>query len=300
MKAMTMQILNNNHEARSKKQGARTAGVLASCFLLLASVTHAQDAQTLVSQMQGAERSVSYSAIRKSGGDTIRVFRSGLKQRLQWLSPDVRHGDVQVDDGEHVTLYHRAEKSATQTDSRLRAPAFAPTGTPAKTTFAGRRAFSVRVGGNRTLVIDAQTKALLAVRGGNRNGGFALSDIRFAPVPASQFVFVAPAGVNVQKIAGALYNNVNRAKRAARWLQTPLKPPAGFSFESAIVGSNSAWLRYSNGQNRISLFEQPTTAVDLGPQPVEGGGTFWRKNGVRFLATGSPGSALGQVVDALK
>ena len=293
-----MPILNNNVETRGKKE-ARTLPVLASCFLLLASLVHAQDAQTLVSQMQGAERSVSYSAIRKSGGDTMRVFRSGLKQRWEWLSPAVRRGDVQLDDGEHVTLYHRTEKSATQTDSRSRALAFAATGTPAKITFAGRSAFSVQVGSKRTLVIDAQTKALLAVRGGSGNGGFALSDIRFAPVPASRFVFVAPTGVNVQKFAGALYNNVSRAKRAASWLQTPSKPPAGFGFESAIVGSDSAWLRYSNGHNRISLFEQPTTAGDLAPQPVQGG-TFWRKNGVRFLATGSPGSALGQVVNDLK
>ena len=294
-----MPILNKKQEPRSKRQEVRTGSVLASCLLLLASVTHAQDAQTLVSQMQGAERSVSYAAVRKSGGDTIRVFRSGLKQRLEWLSPDVRRGDVQVDDGEHVTLYHRAEKSATQTDSPSRALAFAATGTPAKTTFAGRSAFSVQVGAKRTLVIDAQTKALLAVRGGVGNGGFALSDIRFAPVPASKFEFVAPSSVSVQKFPGALYNNVKIAKRAARWLQTPFKPPAGFSFESAIVSNDSAWLRYSNRQNRISLFEQPTTAGDLPPQKVKGG-TFWRKNGVRFLATGSPGSALGQVVNDLK
>ena len=161
----------------------------------------------------------------------------------------------------------------------------------------GAARFWVSISGRRTLTIDAQTKALLAVRGGN--GGFALSNIHFASVPASKFAFVAPAGVKITPFDGALYANVNGAKRAARWLQAPQSLPSGWSFESAIVGQNSAWLRYSNGQSRISLFEQPTIGGDLKPQPVSGG-KFWKRSGVRFLATGSPPGALSKFADELK
>ncbi len=266
---------------------------------LCGSSAHAQDAQTLVSQMKQAEATISYSATQTGSGGTARLFRSGSKRRLEWQTPSVKRGDVLVDDGTSVYLYHRAEKSATKTDSRSRVPAFTPSGAAKSTTFAGRRAFLVPVAGNRTLTIDAATKALLAVRGGN--GGFALSNLKFGSVAPSKFEFVAPSGVKVNTFNGALYANLNGAKRAARWLKAPVSLPSGWSFESAIVGQSSAWLRFSNGQNRISLFEQPTTGPDLKPQDVEGGeGTFWKRGGVRFLATGSPQSALDEVVNQLK
>lgn len=308
MKATTMRILNKI-EARSQKPEARKLpatrhfavlqGVfLASGFWLLASSAHAQDAQTLVSQMKQAEATITYSATQKTGnGNTTRVFRSGLKRRVEWLSPDVKRGDIMVDNGANVFLYHRAEKSATKTDSRSRVPSFVATGAATPTKFAGRRAFSVAVSNRRTLVIDAQTKALLAVRGGN--GGFALSNIMFGSIAPAKFNFAAPAGVKVNAFPGALYPNLNGAKRAATWIQTPAKLPPGWSFESAIVGQKSAWLRYSDGQNRISLFEQPTSDHDLAPNAVNGG-TFWKRGGVRFLATGSPSSVLDQVVGQLK
>ncbi len=302
-----MQALNKI-EARGQRpeagrafaKGASTCVLSASLALglcLLTSGAHAQDAQTLISQMKSAEATVSYSATQSSGGGTAHVFRSGLKRRLEWVSPTVKSGDVLVDDGTNVYLYHRAEKSATKTNSRGRVPSFVATGTAKTTTFAGRRAFSIPVSGNRTLTIDAQTKALLAVSGGN--GGFSLSGIKFGAVPASKFDFVAPPGVKVSAFDGALYGNLNAARRAAQWLKTPAQLPTGWSFESAIVGTNSAWLRYSNGQSRISLFEQPTTDGDYKQNTVDGGGIFWRKSGVRFLATGSPDDALKSVADQL-
>lgn len=277
----------------------RTGSVLASCFLFLASraPARAQDATTLLSQMQSAEATVSYSATQTGMGGTARIYRSGRKRRLEWLAPAVRRGDVLVDDGAHVFLYHRSERRATETDSRGRAPSFSPAGVATPTTFAGRRAFSVPVSGRRTLVIDAQTKTLLAVRGAN--GGFALSNIRFGGVPASRFQFVAPQGVALTAFNGSLYANVGATKRAARWLKTPSQLPSGWRFESAIVGQSSAWLRYSNGQNRFSLFEQPTNDVDLAPRKV-GAGTFWKSGGVRILATGISGNALDKLVQGLK
>ncbi|BCM89886.1 hypothetical protein IAD21_01736 [Abditibacteriota bacterium] len=309
-----MQVLNNNRGQKPEARGqnleldrAFGSGAIAcvrmaflvSGFWLLPSTAHAQDGQTLVAQMKSAEATVSYSATQASNGGTARIFRSGLKRRLEWQSPTVKSGDILVDDGTNVYLYHRAEKSATKTNSRGRVPSFVAMGTPKATTLAGRRAFLVPVSGNRTLTIDAQTKTLLAVTGGN--GGFSLSGIKFGAVPASKFDFEPPAGVKVNTFDGTLYANLNAASRAASWLKTLAQPPAGWSFESAIVGTNSAWLRYSNGQNRISLFEQPTADGDYKPQPVNGGGgTFWRKGGVRFLATGSPPSALQNVVDQLK
>ncbi len=298
-----MQILNNQlttetQRHREKKGKQKSISLLLFVPLCLCgSSAFAQDAQTLVSQMKQAESTISYSATQTGNGGTARVFRLGLKRRLEWIAPSVKRGDILVDDSANVFLYHRAEASATKTNSRSRVPSFVASGAAKPTTFAGRRAFLVSVSGRRTLTIDASTKALLAVRGGN--GGFALSNIRFAPVPASKFAFTAPAGVKLNSFDGALYANLSGAKRAARWIKAPQSLPSGWSFESAIVGQNSAWLRYSNGQNRISLFQQPTTDPNLKPQPVDGG-TFWKRNGVRFLATGSPQNALSAVVDQLK
>lgn len=293
-------------EARSQRSEARVASakrdlalagvVLASGLWLLALPSRAQDATTLLSQMKSAEATVSYSATLSGMGGTARVYRSGRKRRLEWLAPSIKRGDVLVDDGAHVWLYHRAEKSATKTDSRGRVPGFSPAGVAAPITLTGRRAFSVPVTGQRTLVIDAQTKTLLALRGGN--GGFALSNIRFGAIPAAKFGFAAPRGVQVTSFDGVFYANIGAAKRAARWLRTPSTLPSGWSFESAVAGANSAWLRYSNGQTRFSLFEQPTTDGYLAPQSVSGG-KFWRKNGVRFLATGISGSALDELIKNL-
>jgi len=257
----------------------------------------AQETSNLLSEMTKSENAISYSATQTGSGGTARVYRSGRKRRLEWLAPSVKRGDVLVDDGTHVFLYHRAERSATKTDSRGFVLNFSAAGSVSPTTFAGRRAFLVPVSGRRTLVIDAQTKALLAVRGAS--GGYALSNIRFGAVPESRFQFIPPQGVALTAFDGSLYANVNAAKRAARWLKTPAHLPSGWKFESAIVGQNSAWLRYSNGQNRFSLFEQPTTGGYLAPRPVNGG-TFWKNDGVRFLATGISGSALDELTQALK
>lgn len=291
-----MPILNKSHrqKARSKRQQPLRFLPFVFCVLPLAPSAHAQDAQTLVSQMQSAERTAAFSAIQKGQGGTARIYRSGLKRRLEWLE-GVRRGDVLVDDGQHVTLYHRAENSATQTDSRPGAHAFVPLGAATKTQFAGRSAFVVPVAGGRTVTIDAQTKILLS----SGASGFSLSNIHFGPVPAAKFSFARPAGVQLQTLPGALYNAPGPAKRAARWLKLPSQLPAGWKFESAIVGPSSAWLRYSNGRNRFSLFEQPTTETDLAPHDVEGG-KFWKSGGVRILATGIKGSALDNLVGNLK
>jgi len=272
-------------------------GLVSVPLCLCGESARAQDATTLLSQMKSAEATIAYSATQTGMGGTARIYRSGRKHRLEWLAPNVKRGDVLVDDGTHVFLYHRAERSATKTDSRAGAPNFSPAGTVSPTTFAGRRAYLIPVGGRRTLVIDAQTKALLAVHGAS--GGYALSNIRFGAVPTAKFQFVAPQGVALTTFDGSLYANVNAARRAARWLKTPTQLPSGWHFESAIVGQSSAWLRYSNGQNRFSLFEQPTTDSYLAPHPVKGG-TFWKNDGVRFLATGISGSALDKLVQGLE
>lgn len=301
-----METLSNLVVEKRKAQtafGARPTReacvVLASGLWLLTSGAHAQDAQTLLAQMKTAEATISYSATKSSAGGTkAHVFRSGSKQRIEWLSPSVRAGDFQLDDGQNVYLYHRTDKSVTKTDSRAHAPSFVASGVATPTNFAGRRAFAIPIPNGRKIFVDAATKVLLGIQGGANN--FTLTQVKFGAVPAAKFRFVAPAGATVSSFPGSIYSNVNGARRAASWLQVPAKLPAGWSFESAVVGSTSAWLRFSNGQNRISLFEQRTGDADYQVQGVDGGGKFWRKGGVRFLATGTPTSAIDTVVDGLK
>ena len=94
--------------------------------LVFSAPAWAQDAPTLLRQMQNAEKTVSYQATqivtRQGERQVAKIWRDGPKRRIEWLAPSVRQGDILVDDGSNVWLYHRAENTVTQTKSRERLP----------------------------------------------------------------------------------------------------------------------------------------------------------------------------------
>ena len=52
--------------------------------------------------------------------ETATVWQRGEKVRFEWSAPARKRGDLLVDDGKLVSLFHRAENSVIQTNSRRR------------------------------------------------------------------------------------------------------------------------------------------------------------------------------------
>ena len=72
-----------------------------------------------------AELSAEFSAtvdLQRDGAPLTRwrLWRNGNKERMEYVAPPVRKGDLLVDDGQNVWLYHRADNTAIQTKSRPR------------------------------------------------------------------------------------------------------------------------------------------------------------------------------------
>ena len=102
-------------------------GVVFGGALLLSNGARAQESsiQNWLRALSQAEKSAQYSATatsQRNGAPTTkwRVWRKGAKNRMEYVAPPVRKGDVLVDDGQNVWLYHRADNTAVQTKSRPR------------------------------------------------------------------------------------------------------------------------------------------------------------------------------------
>jgi outer membrane lipoprotein-sorting protein len=283
----------------------RTSAVFSVLCLsgVLVQPGYAQGTEAILGAVQQAEANVKYSATqvvqRGSEREVARLYRDGVKKRIEWIAPAVRKGDVLVDDGKNVTLYHSSDKSAIQTRSQRRLPNLTgggwKIGAPVK-----QNGTIVRVlsrGDGRRLTIDDLTSAIIRMEG--QRGITTLQNVRYGAVPASKFVFVAPPGAKITRINGQLYNDLRIARRRATWLKAPAQLPAGYNFESAIVSPSEVWLRYTNGRKRFSIFQQKAEGADLGPQKVNND-WFWRSGGVRFLAIDAPSAAVPNMASSLK
>lgn len=264
---------------------------------------------SLLQQMSKAAQTVSYSANqttwRKNSPALItRIWDNGKKQRMEYLTPPINKGDIQVDDGTHIWRYHRSENGVVQTPSSSK-----HTFDPAKfsqsytvkllgsSTIAGRPAEIIGITAKgsskylRKYWIDKSTHLRLRAEyydtNGQRTETTQLSSVHFGSIPASRFVWKTPSGAKVN-YAGELYSHLNRALRQASWLRVPRWLPAGYAFESAVVNkqNNETWLRYSNGSRRFSIFEQRTSDKKSTSLQKVDGGWFWTKDGMRYLIAG--------------
>lgn len=292
---------------RKKTFRALTLGVFFLApgpWLLMPSPAYAQSAEDILQAVRQAEMKAEYSATQfVQSGDTrevAKIYRDGLKRRIEWLQPSVKNGDVLVDDGQNVSIYHRAENTLTQTQSARRAPVFASSGwkVGAATRQNGRLIRTLRHGNGRELTVDEQTKVI--IRNENGRSITALENLDFGAVPAAKFAFSPPSGVKITRLNGKLLTDLNMARRQANWFKVPSQIPAGYKFESAVVAQNEVWLRYSSSQKRFSIFEQKTDEADLLPPKKVGGGWFWKQSGVRYLATDVPAGAVESLASSLK
>lgn len=286
--------LSPNSLSRTQRRKGLFFAPLLFCGLL-GGPAHAQTAAEILSAVRSSESKIQLRATQvvEHGGarEVALLYRSGLKRRLEWSAPSVKAGDILIDDGETVTIFHRADKTAFQTQSPLRAPIAAAgdwkIGAPIQQN--GRTVRVLSRGKSRELTIDAKTNLILRSKGSG--GVTTLQNIEFGEISPARFVFSAPANVKITRTDGRLFADLGAAKRFSSWLQTPAQLPGGYAFESAVAGKNEVWLRYSNGKKRFSLFQQKTSDPDLAPQKVAGG-WFWRKNGARFVVTGAPDEAI--------
>jgi outer membrane lipoprotein-sorting protein len=289
----------------------------------------ALSAEKLLSAMTNAGRRVEYTGteVMTQGSAPpirMRVWRSGVKRRYEFQAPPIRRGDVLVDDGSSVWLYHHEDRTAVQTlgrnDMRRLLTERTRRGFKAELMgterVAGRPAWVVRLaprqgnGIRYKFWIDQATKARLRreryTAGGKRDQSTTLTEVRFGPVPVSRFRWSPPAGATVTRTTGTLYSDLARARSAASsWLQTPRYTPPGYVFESAVVDASKgeAWLRYTNGRNRFSIFQQRVRGGAAGgstkPNPVNGG-WYWKRGNSRFLAVGIPPRQVPNVARSIR
>jgi len=281
-------------------------GVVCQTFTALAATP---SGMTILLQMEHASETVSYSARqttwRKRTPVVItNIWDGGIKKRVEYLAPPVNKGDIQVDDGTHVRRYHRSEHGVVQTPSTRRKPL---RNTDFSQHYTVRLLGTATVSGRKTWIIgivphgsskyvrkfwvDQYTHIRLRAElfdvSGQRTEATQLSHLHFGAIPAGKFNWKEPAGAKVN-YAGELYSHIRRAQEQVTWLRVPYWLPAGYAFESVVINksNNEAWLRYTNGSHRFSIFEQRTKDTsNTKPQQVSGG-WFWKRSGMRFLIAG--------------
>jgi len=282
----------------------------------LAARAQAPDADSLVGAMMSAERTAQFSATETlpGKGEKFRVWRDGRRRRIEWLAPSIRRGDVLVDDGTNVWLYFRQDNSAIQTKSTPQragkmGKVFAAR-VAGSETVAGRKAWIVEVTSRknnavvRRFAIDAATKITLRrenLKAGKTSEKWALQNVSFGKIPASRFGFSPPSGASVTRTSGTLFVDLQPAQRGASWLGVPNFVPAGYAFESAVVDGSKgeAWLRFSSGARRFSIFQQRVASSETKePQDVDGG-LYWQRGGYRFLAVGLPKEIASRVAQSM-
>jgi outer membrane lipoprotein-sorting protein len=276
-------------------------------FAFALSARAAPSGEELLRAMMHSDKTVSYSATetttRAVGATTVaRLQKSGGKKRLEYSQPAVMRGDVLLDDGQNLWRYHRAESSAIKTKTAsAKAPNWSAVrgrfnaAAQGKTKLNGRTAWVVVVSPKKGVArktkfwIDDQTKIRLRLQRFDGTGKVvetvALSNLKFGKVPDSAFRWSPPQGTKITN-AGTLYNRLDSARHNANWLRAPTQLPAGFAFESAVVNAREAWLRYSNGTRRFSIFQQRTVQGGSTPLKRAGSGWFWQQGKNRFLVAG--------------
>ena len=296
--------------------------LVAFTLLLCAGAHAAPRGEDLLRAMLRAEQEVSYSATEtttRAGGATVvaRIQKSDGKKRLEYSAPAIMRGDLLIDDGHTLWRYHRAEKSAikTKTSAQKNAPdwndlkAHVTATVQGRSTLGGRAAWILVVSSrqkkrvSRKIWIDDKTKIRLRTQRFDERGQVrettTLSNLKFGAVPASAFHWTPPRGIEVTN-AGTLYTQLNQAQRNASWLRAPAKLPSGYAFESAVVNSSEAWLRYSNGTRRFSIFQQHTGDSKSTPLRRAGSGWYWQQGGSRFLIAGLPEAQAKSVAQSVR
>ena len=297
--------------------------------LLLSNAAHAQEssAQNWLRALSQAEKSAQYSATatsQRNGSPTMkwRVWRKGAKNRMEYVAPPVRKGDVLVDDGEDVWLYHRADNTAIQTKSRPRVlefGAFSSRGASSrgaslyvdgtqKVDERTARVLEVRRNNHivRRLFVDEKTRVLLGslrLENGAEVERMTLSDLEIGDVADSRFRWNPPQGAQVVRTSGRVWLQLAPARRETSWLQAPSFVPQGFDFESAIVDGEKgeAWLRYASATARLSLFQQRATGDNSSTDAKSVDGSwFWQRGGNRFLLAGAPDDAAQRIIRSVK
>lgn len=302
-----MRFLNLKFDSRrNPKAEIPTARPLAiSAFLLGASTiaatvatppAHAQDAAALLSQMRAAEAKTQYSGtlfiVRNGRRETANVWRDGQKRRWEWTAPALKKGDLLVDNGSNLHLYHRSENSVTQTQST---PFLSQLGSGWSARKNGGDYVLTR--GAQKITLDGTRKILLRFE--NNGAVYALQNLKFGAQPASKFSFQTPQSAKVVRSQGKLFVDVATARANVNWLTTPTQLPAGYALESAVAAPDEVWLRYSNGKSRFSLFEQRAEAGTVAPTKVDGG-YFWKNGGIRYLASGVSVGTAKSLASSLK
>lgn len=302
---------------------ASPQGLAFAALVLASTLAHAAPSgDELLRAMRSSQERVAYTATEttvRSGAPTVvaRVQSSGGKRRIEYLAPAIMKGDLLIDDGQTLWRYHRAEKSAVKTRTPAKSDAPQPAAkrghfavsNQGRSTFAGRKAWVVALTSRssqrvvRKIWIDEWTKIRLRSQGFDSNGKVqettSLTNLKFGSVPASAFRWSPPSGTKISN-AGTLYMRLSQAQRKADWVRAPTKLPRGYAFESVVVNTDDAWMRYSNGVRRFSIFQKRTADMSSKSLSPAGSGWYWQKGGSRFVLAGLPKTQAQQVATSVR
>ena len=267
-------------------------------------------------QARDASHKVSFRATQtierpQRAAEVVKIWNGGGQRRYEFQAPTVRRGDVIFDNGRDLWIYHRSDNSAVQTRSAKNG-----IGDKVLQNLNVKRAGSATIGGRPTMILDvagrahrklwldAKTRLPLRIErynGTTRVETMTLKNVQFGAVPASTFAWKPPAGAKITRTDGAYFSNLDAARRVAAWLQFPRGAASGFAFESAIVDGarGEAWLRYTNGRQRFSMFQQRAAGADKARRKV-GDVWFWQRGGSRFTIIGLSDTQAAAVIDGVK
>ena len=300
MRFLKLSVLSrrNSKAETVTAQPLKVSAFLLGALSLVAVSARAQDATTLLGQMRAAESKARYNGtlfiVRGSQRETASVYRDGNRRRWEWTAPDLKRGDLLVDNGANLYLYHRSENSVTQTQST---PLLPNLGSGWKVSTQADTKDYVLSRGAQKLVIDRDRKILLRFENGA--SVYALQDLKFGDQADAKFGFQSPKGAKITRSDGKLFVDIESARASVSWLKSPAQLPAGYALESAVAAPDEVWLRYSNGKSRFSLFEQKAEGRTVPPTEVEGG-FFWKTGGIRYLASGVSAATAKSLAGSLK
>ena len=214
-----MRFLNFNARRNSKAETLAAQPLAISAFLLgaftLATIAatpsaRAQDAATIINQMRAAEAKAQYSGtlfiVRNGRRETASVWRQGAKRRWQWNAPDLKKGDVLVDNGTNLYLYHASENSVTQTQSTSALPDL---GGGWKVGKSGGDYVLSR--GAQKLTVDGARKILLRFE--NDGAVYALQNVKFGAATGGQIQLSNARARQSRALAGqAVRGRICRAR----------------------------------------------------------------------------------------
>lgn len=269
----------------------RTSALLILFLILVCVPASGQDAVDILKKSYAAEGKVSMTGRLKTtvygsspAAAEVRISRSGRQSRIEYTTGPLK-GTVIIDDGSSVIRLDSGAKTAYLSgtpDPPERLNLLLQNYQPVMVggaKIAGRDCYEIKLSSRhprnpfKKLWIDKKSLVALKTERYSSDAKLAMSSeyiaADFSSRPAAS-QFRIPSGWKSVRLAAESDSSLDAVKKAVGF--TPLRPtyvPKGYSFDgyyirSTQTGNKFAGLRYTNGLNSISVFQQAVRGRGLG------------------------------------